>query len=44
MTANECEELIEHLLMTEDVQKAAEVGEHVETEQERPEDFVSNSE
>ena len=44
MTANEREELIEHLLMTEDVQKAAEVGEHVETEQERPEDIASSSE
>ena len=44
MMADECEELIEHLLVTEDVLKAAEVGEQVETEQERPEDFASSSE
>ena len=44
MTANEHEELMEHLLVTEDVLKAAEVGEHVETEQERPDDFASSSE
>ena len=43
MMANEREELIEHLLVTEDVPKAAEVGEHVETEQERPDDFASSS-
>ena len=36
--------LIEHLLMAEDVLKAAEVGEQVETEQERSEDFASSSE
>ena len=44
MTADEREELIEHLLVTEDVLKAAEVGEQVETKQERPEDFASSSE
>ena len=44
MMANEREELIEHLLMTEDVLKAAEVGEQVETEQGRLEDFASSSE
>ena len=44
MMADEREELIEHLLVTEDVLKAAEVGEQVETEQERPEDFASSSE
>ena len=44
MTADECEELIEHLLVTDDVLKAAEVGEQVETEQERLEDFASSSE
>ena len=44
MMADECKELIEHLLMTEDVPKAAEVGEQVETEQERSEDFASSSE
>ena len=43
MIANEHEELIEHLLMTEDVLKAAKVGEHVETEQGRLEDFASSS-
>ena len=43
MTADEREELIEHLLMTEDVPKAAEVGEQVETEEERSEDFASSS-
>ena len=43
MMANECGELLEHLLMAEDVPKAAEVGEQVETEQERPEDFSSSS-
>ena len=43
MTADEREELIEHLLVTEDVLKAAEVGKQVETEQETPEDFASSS-
>ena len=43
MMADEHEELIEHLLMTEDVPKAAEVGKQVETEQERLEDFASSS-
>ena len=43
MTAEEHKELIEHLLVTEDVPKAAEVGKHVETKQERLEDFVSSS-
>ena len=43
MMADEHEELIEHLLVTEDVLKAAEVGEQVETKQERPEDFASSS-
>ena len=44
MMANECEELLEHLLTVEDVLKAAEVGKQVETEQERSEDFASSSE
>ena len=44
MTADEHKELIEHLLMTEDVLKTAKVGEHVETKQERLEDFASSSE
>ena len=44
MTADGCEELIEHLLVTEDVPKAAKVGKQVETEQERLEDFASSSE
>ena len=44
MMADEREELIEYLLMTEDVLKAAKVGEQVETEQERSEDFASSSE
>ena len=44
MTADEHEELIEHLLVTEDVPKAAEVAEQVETKQERLEDFASSSE
>ena len=44
MMADEHEELIEHLLMAEDVLKAAKVGKQVETEQERLEDFVSSSE
>ena len=42
--ADEREELIEYLLMTEDVPKAAKVGEQVETKQERSEDFASSSE
>ena len=44
MTANEREELIEHLLMAEDVLKAAKGGEQVETKEERPENFASSSE
>ena len=44
MMANEREELIEHLLVTENVPKAAKVGEQVETKQERLEDFASSSE
>ena len=44
MMADECKELVEHLLITEDILKAAEVGEQAETEQERLEDFVSSSE
>ena len=44
MMADEHEELIEHLLMTEDVMKAAEVGEQAETKQERLKDFASSSE
>ena len=44
MMADECEELIEHLLMAEDVLKAAKGGKQVETKQERLEDFASSSE
>ena len=44
MTADEHEELIEHLLMAEDVLKAAEGGKQEETKQGRPEDFVSSNE
>ena len=44
MMADEHEELIEHLLMAEDVPKAAEVGEQVESKQERLENFTSSSE
>ena len=43
MMADECEELTEHLLMAEDVPKAAEEIKQVETKQERPEDFASSS-
>ena len=42
--ADECKELIEHLLMAEEVSKAAKEGEQAETEQERLEDFASSSE
>ena len=44
MMADECEEFTEHLLMAEDILKAAKGSQQVETEQERPEDFVSSSE
>ena len=44
MTADEHKELIEHLLMAEDVLKAAEGGKQVETKEERPENFASSSE
>ena len=44
MMADEHEELIEHLLMAEDVPKAAKVGEQVESKQERLENFTSSSE